>query len=210
MHLYRYFIIDTSGYHPFLAYVDSKEVLEVWDLPANPDQSAVLEFLFSSLGLPFHGLAVAIGPGNFSATRVGLSFAQGLALAKNIALVGYSSLEGYLTPDDQGKALLLPLGKKGGVVTLGSEISELKVRSGVGPGVLLSYEEAGEYCLQHHCHHVISPYAAFFLNKFPKEIFVEEVKPSVENIRREVVAQLALSQGRSRLEPDYRSCSAFF
>ncbi|WP_348663882.1 tRNA threonylcarbamoyladenosine biosynthesis protein TsaB [Chlamydia vaughanii] len=213
MHFHRYIIIDTSGYQPFLAYVDHQRVLKQWSLPVGPDQGPVLEFIFKNSSLCFQGVGVAVGPGNFSATRVGLSFAQGLALARNIPITGYSSLEGYLTPRDVGKALMLPLGKKGGVLTLSSDLSEegfIYEKNGVGPGILLPYGEASEYCLAHECYHVISPNPQLFRDSFSDRIRLEEASPSIEHIRRNVVSQLMLLECSQRLTPDYRSCSCFF
>ncbi|KZN26842.1 tRNA threonylcarbamoyladenosine biosynthesis protein TsaB [Chlamydia pecorum] len=214
MHFHpRYLIIDTSGYHPFLAYVDSQKVLQYWDLPVGSDVGPVLEFLCKNQNFSFQGIAVAVGPGNFSATRIGLSFAQGLAMASNMPLLGYSSLEGYLTPEDKGKALMLPLGKRGGVLTLSEEISDhnfmLKKTQGVGPGHLLSYAEASEYCLAHGYYHVISPKPQLFIEHFSEKILVEETGPSIDRVHRSLIPQLLLDCNEA-LVPDYRSCSCFF
>ena len=43
-------------------------------------------------------IAIAIGPGNFSALRVGLSVAKGLALAWNLPLVAVTTLEAEAHP----------------------------------------------------------------------------------------------------------------
>jgi tRNA threonylcarbamoyladenosine biosynthesis protein TsaB len=40
-----------------------------------------------------HAIAVAIGPGSFTGLRVGLSYAKGIASARNIAIAGVSSLD---------------------------------------------------------------------------------------------------------------------
>ncbi|BAE81454.1 o-sialoglycoprotein endopeptidase [Chlamydia felis Fe/C-56] len=213
MHFHRYVIIDTSGYQPFLAYVDHQKVLKHWQLPVGPDQGVVLEFIFKNSFLCFQGIGVAAGPGNFSATRVGLSFAQGLALSKKVPMIGYSSLEGYLTPKDEGKALMLPLGKKGGVLTLSSDLSEdgfICEKNGVGPGILLPYGEASEYCLANNYYHVISPNPQLFIDSFSKKIRIEKVAPSINCIRRHVVSQLMPLECGRQLTPDYRSCSCFF
>ncbi|ACZ33004.1 glycoprotease family protein [Chlamydia pneumoniae LPCoLN] len=213
MYFYKYVIIDTSGYYPFLAYVDNQQVLEHWSLPVGPDLGIVLEFLFKSKNLSFQGVAVALGPGNFSATRIGISFAQGLAMAKNVPLLGYSSLEGYLLSKDEKKALMLPLGKRGGVLTLSSEIPEEGLnekRRGVGPGALLSYEEASDYCVAHGYYHVISPNPQLFASSFSDKITVEEVAPSVEQIRRHVISQFMFVEYDKQLSPDYRSYSCIF
>ncbi|WP_276816257.1 tRNA threonylcarbamoyladenosine biosynthesis protein TsaB [Chlamydia gallinacea] len=213
MHFYRYIIIDTSGYQPFLAYVDHQKIIQQWSLPTGPDQGMVLEFILKNSNLFFQGIGVAVGPGNFSATRVGLSFAQGLALSRSIPVVGYSSLEGYLTPRDKGKALVLPLGRKGGVVTLSSDLSEegfIFANNGVGPGVLLSYDEASAYCLSHECYHVVSPNPDLFRHSFSSRIRLEKTAPAVDHIRRNIVAQLMFVECSQQLVPDYRSCSCFF
>ncbi|EPP35956.1 hypothetical protein BOKEGFJH_00134 [Chlamydia avium] len=212
MHFHRYIIIDTSGYQPFLAYVNHQRVLQQWSLPIGPDQGVVLEFIVKNSGLDFQGIGVAVGPGNFSATRVGLSFAQGLALSKNIPLIGYSSLEGYLTPQDKGTALVLPLGRKGGVVTLSSDLSEegfIFANNGVGPGVLLSYDEASAYCLDNACYHVVSPNPELFRHCFSDKIRIDRVAPAIECIRKNIIAQLMFMECHP-LVPDYRSCSCFF
>ncbi|SPN73209.1 universal bacterial protein YeaZ,Glycoprotease family [Chlamydia serpentis] len=213
MYFYNYVIIDTSGYHPFLAYVDNKRVIEQWSLPIGPDLGIVLEFLFKNNNLSFQGVAVALGPGNFSATRVGISFARGLAMGQNVPLLGYSSLEGYLLSKNQKKALMLPLGKRGGVLTLSSEISEdgfIQQKRGVGPGTLLSYLEASEYCVAHGYYHVVSPNPQLFASNFSDKITLEQVAPSVEQIRRYVISQLMVVKYSPEMSPDYRSYSCLF
>ncbi len=210
--MHKYFVIDTSGSQPFLAYVDCQAVLEVWSLPMGLDQGPVLNFIFNNLDLPFQGIGVSVGPGGFSATRVGVSFAQGLALAKKVPLVGYSSLEGYLSVDSKEEALVLPLGKKGGVVALNSELSIdgfLLNDKDAAPGILLSYSEALEYCLDKGCCQVVTPDPTHFIELFSPSISVKQVAPCIDRIRKYVVAQFVLSNNLP-LCLDYRSVSSFF
>lgn len=212
MHLYRYLIVDTSGYHPFLAYVSSHEVLESWELPVGPDQGLVLDFLFKHVPLSFQGIAVAVGPGNFTATRTGISFAQGLALARKVPLLGYSSLEGYISAEDHGKALLLPLGKRGGVLSLNTDMEGsffICKNDGVGPGMLLLYEEALAFCLEHGYYHIVSPNPRLFEGQFPDQIHIEELAPSIDCIRKNILSRF-MFLNEPIITPDYRSCSVFF
>lgn len=210
--MYKYFVIDTSGSQPFLAYVDCQAVLKVWSLPAGPDLAQTLNFIFNDLDLSFQGIGGAIGPGGFSATRVGVAFAQGLSSARNVPLVGYSSLEGYLSAGDGETALLLPLGKKGGVVALNSELSAdgffFSKENGF-PGILLPYSEALQYCLDKGCCQVVSPDPAYFIELFSPHISVKKVAPCIDRIRKYIVAQFSLSQSFA-INLDYRSISSFF
>jgi tRNA threonylcarbamoyladenosine biosynthesis protein TsaB len=55
------------------------------------------------------GLALALGPGGFSALRVGMSLAKGLVLALNIPLVGISTLETEAYPYSQNPGPICPV-----------------------------------------------------------------------------------------------------
>jgi tRNA threonylcarbamoyladenosine biosynthesis protein TsaB len=60
------------------------------------------------------GVAVAIGPGSYTALRIGLGFAKGLALAQSLPLFGIPTLDGLMRaqPQHAGPALaLLPAGR---------------------------------------------------------------------------------------------------
>jgi tRNA threonylcarbamoyladenosine biosynthesis protein TsaB len=59
-------------------------------------------------------LAVALGPGSFTSLRVGLSFVKGLALSRNLPLIGIPTLEVVAAPvavDKRPLACLLPAGR---------------------------------------------------------------------------------------------------
>jgi tRNA threonylcarbamoyladenosine biosynthesis protein TsaB len=60
------------------------------------------------------GVAVAIGPGSYTALRIGLGFAKGLALAQSLPIFGIPTLDGLMRaqPPHPGPALaLLPAGR---------------------------------------------------------------------------------------------------
>ena len=52
------------------------------------------------------GLAVGIGPGNFTGVRIAVAAARGLALGLRVPVVGISGFELLLRPDDAGDLLL--------------------------------------------------------------------------------------------------------
>lgn len=52
------------------------------------------------------GLAVGIGPGNFTGVRIAVAAARGLALGLRVPVVGISGFELLLRPDDAGDVLL--------------------------------------------------------------------------------------------------------
>lgn len=59
-------------------------------------------------------LAVALGPGSFTSLRVGLSFVKGLALSRNLPLIGIPTLEIVAAPvalDQRPLGCLLPAGR---------------------------------------------------------------------------------------------------
>ena len=102
--------IDTSTKYAGIAIADQERVLasRCWHSTGShtaqlmPAISALLQGLDLSVG-ELRGVAVALGPGGFSALRVGLSTAKGLALAAGKPLVGIGTLDleafPYLSPD---------------------------------------------------------------------------------------------------------------
>lgn len=69
-----------------------------WQSPQNhsAELAPAVQTLLERAGLTvadLKGIAVALGPGSFSALRVGLGFAKGLAVGRGIPLVGMGTLE---------------------------------------------------------------------------------------------------------------------
>lgn len=92
--------IDTSSRHGGVALADdSGQVVEarLWRSTANHTAQlmpAVSELLRaqSIRAADLHGVAVALGPGPFSALRVGVSAAKGLAMAGGFPIIGVDTL----------------------------------------------------------------------------------------------------------------------
>lgn len=92
--------IDTSTAQMGLAAYDGAQVLA--EMAWTNRQFHTAELAPSTAGLLAHcgltmeavtALGVAIGPGSFTALRVGLSFAKGLALARRLPLIGIPTLD---------------------------------------------------------------------------------------------------------------------
>ena len=92
--------IDTSTRHAGIALAQEGQVISCRNWYSQTNHSADLVPAISGT-LDQHGLspkdldgiACALGPGSFSALRVGLSTAKGLAMASEIPLVGIKTLE---------------------------------------------------------------------------------------------------------------------
>lgn len=92
--------IDTSTSQMGLALYDGAQVLaeSIWTSPLHhtAELAPAVTVLLKRCKLKVEDLAalgVAIGPGSFTALRVGLSFAKGLALARRLPLVGIPTLD---------------------------------------------------------------------------------------------------------------------
>jgi tRNA threonylcarbamoyladenosine biosynthesis protein TsaB len=92
--------IDTSTRSLGLALYDGARVLSetVWTSAEHhtvelaPAVQLILKNAGSSLE-DLQALAVALGPGSFTALRIGLALAKGLALARNLSLIGIPTLD---------------------------------------------------------------------------------------------------------------------
>ena len=92
--------IDTSTAQLGLALYDGAQVLaeSLWTSHARHtvELAPALGELFERTGVKvdeIQALGVALGPGSFTSLRVGLAFIKGLALARNLPLVGIPTLD---------------------------------------------------------------------------------------------------------------------
>jgi tRNA threonylcarbamoyladenosine biosynthesis protein TsaB len=92
--------VDTSNAQIGLALYDEAQVIGEYAWRSNQRHTVELApavaDLISRCGLTIDevtSLGVALGPGSFTSLRVGLAFAKGLALARNIPLIGIPTLD---------------------------------------------------------------------------------------------------------------------
>jgi tRNA threonylcarbamoyladenosine biosynthesis protein TsaB len=113
--------IDTSTPQIGVALYDGARVLaeHLWVSQARHtvELAPMVEKMLQQTGLTVSeltALGVAIGPGSFTSLRVGLSFAKGLAMSRNLPLIGIPTLEVAAAPvalDKRPLACLLPAGR---------------------------------------------------------------------------------------------------
>ncbi|MCI0454096.1 MAG: tRNA (adenosine(37)-N6)-threonylcarbamoyltransferase complex dimerization subunit type 1 TsaB [Candidatus Dadabacteria bacterium] len=92
--------IETSTSSGSVALIEDEKVIGQFFLNIGPAHSekllTMVDLLFKEVGIDkneIEGIAVSIGPGSFTALRVGISTAKGLAFTLGIPVVGVSSLE---------------------------------------------------------------------------------------------------------------------
>ncbi len=113
--------VDTSTAQLGLALYDGTQVLaeSLWISHARHtvELAPALNELFQRTGVrmdEIRALGVALGPGSFTSLRVGLAFVKGLALARNLPLVGIPSLDVVAATQPLSRlpfAALLPAGR---------------------------------------------------------------------------------------------------
>lgn len=113
--------IDTSTPQIGVALYDGARVLaeHLWVSPARHtvELAPMVEQMLRQTGASISaltGLGIAIGPGSFTSLRVGLSFGKGLAMSRNLPLVGIPTLDVVAAPvarDSRPLACLLPAGR---------------------------------------------------------------------------------------------------
>ncbi len=111
----RILAIDTTGPSSDVALVEASAVRGRSHRPGGRGQDADLALQVSELMdkadislSALERIAVVTGPGSFTGTRIGVSFARGLALVRNIPVVGVCRLHAAL-PQTAGNGLALVL-----------------------------------------------------------------------------------------------------
>lgn len=113
----KFLIIDTSGPDSFVSLYDESN-LNTELLPPLKQSQTLLPTIQKLLdGQTIDFIAVGIGPGSFTGTRVGVITAKTLAFAKNLPLLPFCSLKIY-TPDVKGPFSLFTDAKSSGIFTL--------------------------------------------------------------------------------------------
>lgn len=119
MHM-NFLMIDTSTEKSFIALYKNGE-LKVEHLPPKKQSQTLLPAIENLLeNEEIEWIAIGIGPGSFTGTRVGVMTAKTLAFAKNIPLLPFCSLK-IFTPDADGPFTLHTDAKSQGVYVLKGE-----------------------------------------------------------------------------------------
>ncbi|MBI3211098.1 MAG: tRNA (adenosine(37)-N6)-threonylcarbamoyltransferase complex dimerization subunit type 1 TsaB [Simkania negevensis] len=122
----NFFLIETSGEDSFVALFLENGTYEACFLPSLHQSKTLLPAISSLLKnqqIHFNSLAfiaVGIGPGLFTGTRIGVMTTKTLNFAKKIPLIPFCSLTRFL-PDREGPFLTLLDGKSEGFILLEGE-----------------------------------------------------------------------------------------
>ncbi len=113
--------VDTSTSQIGVALYDGARILaeHLWVSQARHtvELAPAVEKMLQQTGLAVAqvtALGVALGPGSFTSLRVGLSFVKGLAISRNLPLIGIPTLDVVAAPvalDKRPLACLLPAGR---------------------------------------------------------------------------------------------------
>lgn len=91
--------IDSANFHLSIALLQGKEILAYAENKTSVGDAVLLpmiEALFQKASLPLRAMthvAVTLGPGSFTGTRIGIAAARGLALALEIPILAVNSFE---------------------------------------------------------------------------------------------------------------------
>lgn len=108
--------IDTSSLVATVAVMNEEKLLGEYTInsPMTHSQKLmpIIEQLLSTLDLSMEDIdliAVSRGPGSFTGVRIGIATVKGLAHARNIPIIGVSSLEGLAYNITYGEELICPI-----------------------------------------------------------------------------------------------------
>ena len=92
-------ILDTSQTTSYACLCHEQKIEEFFTFTSNQDLSSSLaSHLQKLLNRPLSALALGIGPGSYTGTRVAATFAKSLSYALSLPLISYNSLLGFI-PD---------------------------------------------------------------------------------------------------------------
>ena len=138
-------ILDTSTSKSIVAFAEGKHLLFVENLPhGSPTSSFLMKIIekgFNQLNIKaseLKALVVAQGPGSYTGVRVAAAAAKGLAFPHSIPIIGFCSLEGFISEKEGPFASLIDAGVGGCYILL--QKREGETLSVLSPPTLIPYE----------------------------------------------------------------------
>ena len=212
--------IDTSTRNASVALAEGDRVLASagWYSAVNHSTElmpAVTRILGSREVSPrdLDAVAVALGPGGFSALRTGVSAAKGMAMAARIPIVGVGSLELEAFPFRRSGLVVCSLLEAGrgeassAILGTGPEQSRLREDRITGPEELMDEVEGGDYGSVLFCGEGLPPWGDMIQTRLGNSAVLCHTWPSARAESLAVVAWHRLQEGETddlaALQPYY-------
>jgi tRNA threonylcarbamoyladenosine biosynthesis protein TsaB len=210
--------IDTSTRNASVALADGGRVVvsRSWHSTVNhtTELMPAVAHVFESRSVrpaELDAVAVALGPGGFSALRTGVSAAKGLAMAARIPIIGVGSLDLEAYPfRDAGLPVcaLLEAGRNEAASAFispgGDRLREDRI---TGPGELLDELEAGTACPMLFCGEGLPPWAEAVRARLGNRAVVCHAPPSARSESLAALSHARLERGDAddldTLQPNY-------
>lgn len=208
--------VDTSTSQIGLALYDGAQVLaeSLWTSPARHTMElapAVAEIL-ARTGLKIENieaLAVAVGPGSFTALRVGLSFIKGLAFARSLPVVGINTLDVLAASQPTARCplgCLLPAGR--GHLALGWYRAKKGVWLASGSPTISSAAELGESIASASI--LCGELNAHERHTLQKNDLIRLISPALATRRPALLAELAFRRWKNNLLDDVSTIAPIY
>lgn len=177
-------LLDTATDHGLAALFSKDLLIKKIEFQAGFNGNKSLLEAISKLEVAVSNLeyiAVGVGPGSYTGIRVAASFAKGLSAAKNIPLVGISSLKGYVPEAGlEGRFISAIDAKIGGVYMVEGKCAGGKIEF-IGDEKLITLDEFVKSL--DGIQFLVTPDAKPLLKRLetlPEHLSVIERKPSIE------------------------------
>lgn len=183
-----FLIIDTSTERAIIGLSKSDQLIAEKQLPFGYQSS---KYLFNDIidllteqkinMEDLTAIAVSVGPGSFTGIRVGVSAAKGLSYARDLPLIGFNSLYGFIAEDHQNFVSIIDA-KMGGAYVLQRQW-QLNQLNEIGQTQKISLEKLQDIQSEHF---FISPNSSQLQKRCPPDWIWRDTYPNMQILAQEI------------------------